>query len=649
MLHDRELIDTHGTLRTEAQVPFPDSIQALIAARLDTLAADRKSLLQDAAVIGKVFWVGAVCAMGDRDPGEVERALHELARKELVRPARQSSMQDEHELGFWHILVRDVAYAQIPRAQRAAKHVDAATWLETKAGDRVEDLAEVLAHHTGEALELAETTGERSLVEAVAPRARRYALLAGERALGLDAAKALQLLERALAMTPEDDPEQAVVLARWAEATYQAGNATAAVRALERAAATYDERSDAMAAAQALATLSEIQTFLGLPALPTVERAVARAETQPPGQTLVNALSSLVSVQWVNGNHRVAIAAADRAYRISLELDLPKPWRALGYRGLARCDLGDLGGVSDVESAIDLLIAEGKGHAAAALLSNLGYARWQLEGPVAAVEAFRRAQVFATGRGLVGALRLAASSCAAALVETGRLDEALSEAENLSDTLDHHDMVLAEVLGVQARVLAEREDEAAEAPARQANEWARQHGRDDLQIVITVGAALTEINAGRLDSGRELLFELVEKPGVKGFGEYAPRLPALIRCALGVGDAALAARLVEDVEPTLPVNQHALVTAAALLAEARGAYAEAAERFADAAAGWEGFGGVLEHAYALLGQGRCLAALGDPTADQALRQARALFDEMGARPRVDECDNLIALTSKLSS
>jgi hypothetical protein len=58
---------------------------------------------------------------------------------------------------------------------------------------------------------------------------------------------------------------------------------------------------------------------------------------------------------------------------------------------------------------------------------------------------------------------------------------------------------------------------------------------------------------------------------------------------------------------------------------------------------------VLEHVYALLGQGRCLAALGDASADQALRQARAFFDEMGPRPGVDECDNLIALASKLSS
>jgi predicted ATPase len=129
LLADRDLLA--GPL---ADVPLPDSVQALIAARLDTLSPDRKNLLQDAAVVGKVFWAGALAAIGDRDLREVEQALHELVRKELVRPARTSSMEGEQEYGFWHLLVRDVCYAQIPRAARAARHRSAAAWIEEKAG-----------------------------------------------------------------------------------------------------------------------------------------------------------------------------------------------------------------------------------------------------------------------------------------------------------------------------------------------------------------------------------------------------------------------------------------------------------------------------------------------------------------------------------
>ena len=73
----------------EGEIEVPESLQALIAARLDTLSPKRKELLQDAAVMGKVFWAGALAVRGKRDLGEVEQALQELARKELIRPIPQ--------------------------------------------------------------------------------------------------------------------------------------------------------------------------------------------------------------------------------------------------------------------------------------------------------------------------------------------------------------------------------------------------------------------------------------------------------------------------------------------------------------------------------------------------------------------------------
>src|SRR5207248_5250299 len=110
-----------------------------IAARLDTVPAARKALQQDAAVVGKVFWSGAVATMGDLAEEAARAALHELARREIVRPARNPSMQDQAEFAFWHVLVRDVAYGQIPRGSRAQKHRAAAEWIEQTAGDRVAD------------------------------------------------------------------------------------------------------------------------------------------------------------------------------------------------------------------------------------------------------------------------------------------------------------------------------------------------------------------------------------------------------------------------------------------------------------------------------------------------------------------------------
>ena len=78
------LLADRGPLGQDVQVP--ESVQSLISARLDTLPAERKSLLQDASVLGKVFWAGAVAAMAGRDRHDVELALHELTRKEPSAP-----------------------------------------------------------------------------------------------------------------------------------------------------------------------------------------------------------------------------------------------------------------------------------------------------------------------------------------------------------------------------------------------------------------------------------------------------------------------------------------------------------------------------------------------------------------------------------
>jgi class 3 adenylate cyclase/tetratricopeptide (TPR) repeat protein len=235
----------------DGEVEVPGSVQALIAARLDTLTPDRKSLLQDASVVGKVFWAGALTTMGEREPAEVEQALHELARKELVRPSRTSAMEGEAEYGFWHALVRDVAYGQIPRAGRAERHQRAAAWIEEKAGERVEDLADLLAHHYQTALELNQAAGQPHDPQ-LQEQAVRYLGLAGERALGLDVERAEQNLSRALELTADTDPQRPRLQERWAQAASQQGRYREARNALEQALASHRQTGDTLAAGRTL-------------------------------------------------------------------------------------------------------------------------------------------------------------------------------------------------------------------------------------------------------------------------------------------------------------------------------------------------------------------------------------------------------------
>ncbi len=200
LLEDRGLLEGRGgkiSLKAGVEVPMPDSIGALIAARLDLLSAERKALLADAAVVGRTFWAGAVAAVGPREPAAVLEGLMELVAKELVSPVRGSAIEGETEFLFVHALVCDVAYAQLTRADRAAKHAALAKWLEERTAGRTEDLAEVLAYHYGTALEMASACGLFELEDELSEPTARYLALAGGRAAPLDSAAAAAHFARA--------------------------------------------------------------------------------------------------------------------------------------------------------------------------------------------------------------------------------------------------------------------------------------------------------------------------------------------------------------------------------------------------------------------------------------------------------------------
>jgi class 3 adenylate cyclase len=180
-------------------LPLPETIQGIIAARLDGLAPDEKRLLQDAAVLGKVFWSGGAAALAGLDAHALEQALHSLERKGLVRRERRSAVSGEDEFAFRHVLVRDVAYGQIPRADRGQKHVRAARWIEGLG--RAEDHAEHVAHHYGAAIELARAAG--SVDTTLEEDARVAFARAGDRGYRLGAfPAALRFYAAALRIVP---------------------------------------------------------------------------------------------------------------------------------------------------------------------------------------------------------------------------------------------------------------------------------------------------------------------------------------------------------------------------------------------------------------------------------------------------------------
>ncbi|MGZ4150350.1 MAG: ATP-binding protein, partial [Actinomycetota bacterium] len=203
----RMLRDT-GTAERPGVVPVPDSLQALVVARLDTLPPDLKAVVHDASVIGKVFWPGAVAAVGDADRDEVEARLPFLLRRELITPREPSSVEGEREFSFRHDVTREVAYGQILKAERARKHRNAAGWVRAIGGERAADLAEEIAYHLDLALELSPQRDP-----ALEQEAAEAMLLAGDRVDALDARAAARYYARALSLLPPQDEHRAQALA----------------------------------------------------------------------------------------------------------------------------------------------------------------------------------------------------------------------------------------------------------------------------------------------------------------------------------------------------------------------------------------------------------------------------------------------------
>jgi len=650
LLRDRDLLvdSVDGTilLRPGAEVPLPDSIGALIAARLDTLPPERKSMLTDAAVVGKVFWAGAVAAIGGRDLVEVTEAMRELSRKELVRPARRSSMEGEAEYAFWHVLARDVAYGSLPRASRAARHVAAARWIESKAADRLEDRADVLAHHYETALALALATGETALAADLEGTAFRFLTLAGERALSLDTAAALASLERALALMQPGHPERAEALARFGEAAFQAGRYADAKAALEEAIESFRSAGDIPEAARAMGTLAPVLSRLGDPRQWTVPlEALGLLEPLGPSPGLVAALTEVTRTEALQYKSENAIRVAARAIELAEELGLPRPARALGYRGMARTDLGDADGLNDLREAVELATQAGQAREVANLYNNLGSRVWFFEGPAAYRAVQRQELAYAKPRGLTLALDVIDAGSLDELVEAGEHEEALALAAAMIPRLEASADVW-DLLGVrdaQARILALRGEGAQVAEMLEWLEASARETGDPLFVLLGLAsAALVRAGLGQGAEAAALLREIEAYPGARANPHYPTRLAEMVRTALAVGEVDLAVRLVAGYEPRTPFGEHALVAAKAMLAEARGDFAAALPSYADAAERWVRFGLVPEHGYALLGKGRCLCLL-DRRAEarEPLVEAREVFVRLGARPALAEIDALL--------
>ncbi len=609
--------------RGTEELELPESVQGIIAARLDALPAEDKELLQHAAVVGKVFWSGALG--GDRY--DVEERLHGLERRELVRRERRSSVEGENEYAFRHVLVRDVAYGTIPRAARAEQHRLAAEWIESLG--RPDDHADLLAHHYLSALELARAAGVDAGV--LASSAATALQRAGERAFALnDFAAAARFYDEALTLGVAD-AERPHVLFRHAAALHMSSEERR-VEALEQARDALLAAGDVETAAEATALLAEACWHGGRPEEHRAALAQAQelVQDRPASPAVARVLAQSARYAMLGGRDEEAATVGNEALAMAEQLGLDDvACSALNSIGSARVGSGHEAGLAELERAIEVGLAA-KSPDTARAYHNLAVMTWSQKGVGAAYELVLVASEVAEQFGNVAIRRFTEAVIIEMEFDLGRWDEALRRADafiaECESGAPHYNE--AALHGLRAQILLARDDVAgAEAEAMRSVELAR--AIDDPQTLIPslVVAAGVLVALGRPDDARGLAEEVLDFYR-RGSVMYSFRA-ALAFERLGL-QRELRAVLGEQ-PPSLTVQEP--------LAFLDGDYVGAAELAV-------GEGAVTLEAQVRLAAARAFAEVGRRAdADEQLAKALAFFRSVGATRYVREGEALLAATA----
>jgi class 3 adenylate cyclase/tetratricopeptide (TPR) repeat protein len=299
----RMLVETEGDYLPER---IPDTLQALIAARIDGLPAAEKALLHRAAVIGRIFWHGAIThAAPDL---EVDELLDDLLLRDFVLAEPRSTIIGERAYRFKHMLIREVAYGGLAKAERAQLHARFAEWLRERAGD---ELLEIRAYHLDHAAQLLEEL-DGAAPEELAREAAAALEDAGKRALAREANQsARKLLLRSVELEPTLERRYNAARAAWRMSDLPAVSVEMK-RVLEGA----REAGEAKIEGKALTALAEV-ALLREADLPKATELIDAALEALPDDGRFEALRVRGHIAWWVGDFETSQHVAEEALDIA--------------------------------------------------------------------------------------------------------------------------------------------------------------------------------------------------------------------------------------------------------------------------------------------------------------------------------------------
>jgi class 3 adenylate cyclase/tetratricopeptide (TPR) repeat protein len=639
-LFAEELVQRLAEEGTTRATELPDTVQGLLAARLDSLAPLESQLVAHAAVVGQIFWERALEPVAMAEGGNLHEALATLREKDIIVPSESARLAGEQELAFKHILIREVAYAMLPKAVRARKHFEVAAFIEARAGERRHEVVALLAEHYGRAAMLGADV--RLAPEELAPlreKALQFVEAAGDAASALHSnQEALAHYEAAADLGADDAGRQARIQEKQGDVALRLGRVDAAIDVWQHALAYHEQRED-------LEHVAELHRKIGAALAHKGERTRAIEHHQqginlikdgPPSLALVRLYEEAAWLYMQVGDNMLAIYASEKALRLAERLgEVRAASRAHGIFGRVFGRIGDTVKARENLSRAIELARDSDEHEAVLAMLALGHHLENAEGDYEAAErSYVEALTVAERIGDVPAqieLHAAIAQLAFYRCDWREVERATGASAELAE---QEGLVGKLCLANTLRGLMAWRDGDWDASARLfglAYERAEQLGWSEAAFSALLGHAVTLRDRGDLAAAEETLADALavcERAGLLADSIRAHASLALT-CTLA-GRAERAGEAAEQASELAGRLHYPVGEAAA--AEARGIATEgpdAIEALQQARSIWMRLGRHLDVARCDMLLGRAFGRADPANAEEALSRAAATYEELG--------------------
>jgi len=624
-------------------VELPDTVQAVLAARLDALDPFERRLVQQAAVVGRTFWASSLVGVAEAEGRDLERALTSLQEKDILAPGAEGRLTGERELAFKHVLIRDVAYGMLPKTVRSRKHFEVGSFYEERAGDRTDEVVALLAEHFGRAAALGREGGlAKDELGPMAERAVRFLEEAGDAAAQLYSNREAVSHYRHAREVGSDDPAVPVRIGE------KLGDVSLRLGRVDEAISVWQECLEYHRGQEDLERVADLHRKIGAGLSHKGERKAAIEHYQkginllkdgPPRLELVRLYEEAAWLYLHTGDNMLAIYASEKALRLAERLgETRAASRAHGIFGRVFGRIGDTEKArSNLERSVELARGSDHGETILALLALGRHLEISEAETGLAASAYAEALTLAEQVGDLPAqveLHAAIAQLAVYRADWAQVEESTAASADLAE---REGLVGKLCLPYVLRGLLrwrEGDADAATKLFRRAHELADKVGWSELAFQALFGLAIGLRDDGDLNGAVLALDQAVDVCERAGLIAQSIQATAFRAVVLALAGRREQAKESASEATELAERLHYPIGRAAAL-EAQGATAddpeEAARLLSEAEEAWQGLDRPLEAARCRVHAGQVLAEHHPERSRELLESGAAASEALGVQ------------------